>query len=45
MPKFIQDEAREQYKKRLIEFSQQINPKQHREIIEKRKEEIRKARK
>jgi hypothetical protein len=34
MPKFIQDDLTIEYKKRLKEFQQVINPKQAPEIIE-----------
>jgi UDP-N-acetyl-D-mannosaminuronate dehydrogenase len=44
MPKFLKSKAHEQYKKRLIKFSQKINPKQPREVIEKKKAELRKER-
>jgi hypothetical protein len=41
MPKFIESKESIEYKKRLKEFSQLINPKQSREIIEQLKEKYR----
>jgi hypothetical protein len=41
MPKFIESEESIEYKKRLKEFSQLVNPKKSEEIIEQLKEKYR----
>jgi hypothetical protein len=39
-PKFIESKESIEYKKRLKEFSQLINPKQSEEVIEKLKQKL-----
>jgi hypothetical protein len=40
MPKFIESKESIEYKKRLKEFSQLINPKKSREVIEELKRKL-----